>query len=1075
MDTLLPGTEVTARGLRWEVVFTQNLGPQVLHRLRGIEGAFAGQEIDLLDPFDEITPVAREFRPEQPAPLPNWLAYHQAFLLEQAFGMEALSAVQPGRLRLEPYQLVPVLRAIRMSRVRLLLADGVGLGKTIQAGLLLTELIARRIAHRILIVSPSGPLLDQWEMEMSHRFGLRFRIIDRQALEEVRRSTELGAIPFDHIPLGLASIDFLKQEKVLEDLERSSYDVVVIDEAHHCMEVGGDDRDASLRRRLAEVLARRSDTLILATATPHDGNDRSFASLCELLDPSLVDGRGVLRGDRYRQHVVRRLKKHILTESGQPRFKERSVEPCPVRTRGGTHDRFIELHQKLLALIAPELRKALRNRRYSDVLSFISLLKRSVSTVAACKATLAAVRDRFRAIQTETAETQESRKQRLRTLRDLNRTLERFGTVGVEQELEQQTLEVEDLAQQLFALQHEVNAEARHLRRYANMADALDDLIHIAEAAEAQDPKLSTVVAEVRTIRTAEPRASVLIYTEYTDSQAALVGALQAAEVGPVLTMSGEDDEKTRARVTDRFRTEENLILVSTDAAAEGLNLHQRCHHLLHLELPFNPNRLEQRNGRIDRFGQDKTPIVRYLFLCGTFEQRILLRLIAKYERQRKLLTFVPNTLGVTASAEATAERLLTGLVEEEAALFQRDEPVFDLVAGHENTGADVATRELLEEIDRSLQGFERAATANTWLGADGLNAEASLFVEADRARQRGAALNSVDLARFVRDAVLLEGGNVREAAPDITELTLPSTWMPGLAGTPGIDADTRTARLTTKLEITQDEQKREVGFLGRAHPLVRRALDRVRHLALGGTAASVDQRISAVAGNVSEPTLLFTFLGRIHSRAGREFEQVLALLVRPPGVTEFLSNSERWLALADPADAINTRDVWKHHFAPWAQDAGATALASAREHFQPVATDILHRRRNELRRDRERLLDWLASRSREIIAERGQLAVQTDLFVNGGPPAATLNPAARRAPVAGPGPASSWPSLTDPLERLAGFASDSAQPIASRHEAQTVLALFKQRRDDLDARDAVRDPEVTPLGMLMILPRTKK
>jgi ERCC4-related helicase len=1059
MPELLPGTEVTARGLRWELVYSQNLGSQILHRLRGIEGDFAGQELDLLGPFDEITPVARELRPENPAPLPNWLAYHQAFLLEQAFGMDALSAVQPGRLRIEPYQLVPVLRAIRMTRVRLLLADGVGLGKTIQAGLVLTELIARRIAHRILIVSPSGPLLDQWEMEMSHRFGLRFQIIDRQALDEVRRSTELGAIPFDHISLGLASIDFLKQEKVLQELERSSYDVVVIDEAHHCMEVGGDDRDASLRRKLAEVLARRSDALILATATPHDGNDRSFASVCELLDPSLVDGRGVLRGDRYRQHVVRRLKKHILDENGQLRFKERDVEPCPVRARAGEHDRFIELHQKLLAIIAPELRKALRSRRYSDVLSFISLLKRSVSTVAACKVTLEAVRDRFRAIQSETAETQESRKQRLRTLRDLNRTLERFGTVSVEQESEQQTLEVEDLAQQLFALEREVGSEARHIRRYASMADALDDLISIAESATGQDPKLSTVVAQVQAIRATEPRANVLIYTEYTDSQAALVAALRTAGVGAVITMCGEDDEKARTTATDRFRTEDNLILVSTDAAAEGLNLHQRCHHLLHLELPFNPNRLEQRNGRIDRFGQDRTPIVRYLFLCGTFEQRILLRLIAKYERQRKLLTFVPNTLGVTASAEATAERLLTGLVEEEACLFQREEPVFDLVAGEENSGADSATRELLEEIDRSLQGFERAATANTWLGADGLNAEASLFAEADQARQRGEVLNSVDLARFVRNAVLLEGGNVRDTTPDITELTLPSTWMPGLKGTPGIDVDTRTARLTTKLEITQDAQKREVGFLGRAHPLVRRALDRVRHLALGGTAMSVDQRISAVAGDVTEPTLLFTFLGRIHSGAGREFEQVLAILMHPPDVTEFISSSERWLALADPASAINTRDVWKNHFASWAQNAEATALAAARQNFRPIAADVLNRRRTELRRDRERLQDWLESRAREIIADRGQLAVALEL--------PGIGQRVQAQPTAAP-----WARLTDPLERLAGFASDNSQPVSLRHEAQTVIKLFKQRGDDLDARDAMRNPEVTTLGMLMIVPR---
>lgn len=1060
MPELLPGTEVTARGLRWELVLTQNLGPQVLHRLRGIEGAFAGRELDLLAPFDEIIPVARGLRPENPAPLVNWLAYHQAFLLEQAFGMDALSAVQPGRLRIEPYQLVPVLRAIRMTRVRILLADAVGLGKTIQAGLLLTELIARRIAHRVLIVSPSGPLLAQWETEMSQRFGLRFQVIDRQALDTVRRSTELGAIPFDHISLGLASIDFLKQEKVLEDLERSSYDVVIIDEAHHCTEVGGDDRDASLRRRLAEVLARRSDTLILATATPHDGNDRSFASICELLDPSLVDGAGRLRGERYRPHVVRRLKKHILTDTGEPRFKEREVEPCPVRARAGEHDRFIELHRKLLALIAPELRKALRSRRYSDVLSFISLLKRSVSTVTACKATLEAVRDRYRNIQTQSEESQESRRQRLRSLREFNRNLERFGTTSIEQEAGQHILEVEDLAQQLIALEREAGTEARHQRRYGSMAEALDELIQIAETAVAQDPKLATAVAQVQAIRTAEPRANVLIYTEYTDSQAALADRLRNAGVGEVLTMNGDDDEKTRATVTNRFRTEENLILVSTDAAAEGLNLHQRCHHLLHLELPFNPNRLEQRNGRIDRFGQEQNPIVRYLFLCGTFEQRILLRLIAKYERQRKLLTFVPNTLGLTASAEATAGRLLAGLVEEEASMFQREEPVFDLDSGEENRGADAATRELLEEIDRSLQGFERAATANTWLAGDGVNAEASLFAEADQARRRGAALNSVDLARFVRDAVLLEGGQVRDLSPDITEMTLPPAWMPGLKDTPGVDADTRTVRLTTKLDVLQDAQQREIGFLGRAHPLVRRALDRVRHLALGGTALSVDQRVSAVAGDVAIPALLFTFLGRIHSRAGREFEQVVAILLRPPSTAEFIEDSATWLRFANPANAINTRDVWKNHFAAWAQDAEDTALAAARQKFRPIAIEVLNRRRLELRKDRDQLQDWLQSRTGEIIADRGQLAVALEL------------PGIGRQAAAQPS-AEPWARLTDPLERLAGFASDNTQPVALRHEAQTVLNLFKKRRDDLDSRDALGEPEVATLGMLMIVPRS--
>jgi hypothetical protein len=158
--------------LRWEVVFAERLGPQMLYRLRRLEGAVQGQELDLLHPFEPLQRLVHGFQPEQAAPLRNWLVYHQAFLLEQALGTDALLVVQPGRLRLEPYQFVPVLRAIRMSRPRLLPADGVGLSKTIQVGLVLTELIARRVAHRLLIIAPAGPLLEQWKTEIAERFGL---------------------------------------------------------------------------------------------------------------------------------------------------------------------------------------------------------------------------------------------------------------------------------------------------------------------------------------------------------------------------------------------------------------------------------------------------------------------------------------------------------------------------------------------------------------------------------------------------------------------------------------------------------------------------------------------------------------------------------------------------------------------------------------------------------------------------------------------------------------------------------------------------------------------------------------
>ena len=178
---------------------------------------------------------------------------------------------------------------------------------------------------------------------MARRFGLGLEVIDRGRLEEVRRSTELGANPFKHLSLGLASIDLLKQERVLDQLERTSYGMIVIGEAHHCMDLGAaQEREDSQRRRLADMLSRRCDALLLLTATPHDANDRSFASLCELLDPSLVDGWGMLRGERYRPHVVRRMKSHV------PGFKTRIVEPRPVIAYPAAHPAFVALHRALL-------------------------------------------------------------------------------------------------------------------------------------------------------------------------------------------------------------------------------------------------------------------------------------------------------------------------------------------------------------------------------------------------------------------------------------------------------------------------------------------------------------------------------------------------------------------------------------------------------------------------------------------------------------------------------------------------------------------------------------------------------
>lgn len=1057
MASFLPGTEVHARGLRWVVAHTEDMGQQTLLRLRCTEGAMQGLEFDILHPFESVEPVVADFHPDRASPKPNWVVYHQAFLLDQALAGEGLVAAQPGRLRLEPYQLVPVLRAIRLSRVRLLLADGVGLGKTVQAGLVLTELIARRMAHRILLITPSGPLLEQWVTEMLQRFGLRFERVDNTKLNQIRRSTELGSNPFDSIPLAIASIDFLKQERVLEMIERATYDAVVIDEAHHCMEVGSttNHREDSLRRRLAETIAKRCDALILATATPHDGNDRSFASLCELLDPSLVDGGGILRTERYRQHVVRRLKNHVFDPAtGKPMFLERKVEPVPIVPNEKVHASFIALQRGLVALVAPELRRAFRNHRYQDVLAFIALLKRSVSTSYACVRTLSAVRSRFESLIDKAEEDRDATRQRLRSLRELQRKIDQFGSVSIEEENEQQSLEIEEIAQKLVQTERQSRSMRRSIERLSTLSESLDALLALGDAALYQDPKLHEVITQIANIRRDEPHANVLIYTEYTDSQTVLLKKLEASGLSGILSMNGDDSEEDRAKTTNRFRSESNLVLVSTDAAAEGLNLHQRCHHLLHLELPFNPNRLEQRNGRIDRFGQSKVPIVRYLYLRGTFEERILLRLIAKYERQRRLLTFVPNTLGITSS-DTAGEKLLAGLVEEEASLFSTPAVEFSLSDG-EDQSSDPATKELLEEIDRSLNGFRKASQSNAWLGHEGLNAEASLTGEAGSVRERGQLATNVDLSTFVQNAVRVEGGSVHSCG-DWIELTLPHAWLQGLDATPGYEASKRLVRLTDQIDILNTPDGHEIGFLGRAHPLVRKALDQVRHLSLGHGAAGEDPRISAIEDQVATPELLFTFVARIISRGGREFERLLVVKCSEDGVTSVLPETENWLNRVAEANGVRTNGLWERLFSSWGRDAENQALAIAEQAFEPLRSRVEQDLKKQNEEERTRQMDWLNSRAREIIGKRVSLPVQEDLFNPSSSPQVVL---------------ADWVSHTDPAERLAGFACDRSQPPHLRHEADSVLRIYRQRIDTIDARSMFLKAEVLPVGMLMIVPR---
>ncbi len=1077
MTTLLAGTQVEARGLRWEVVHSEPAGGQQRYRLRSLQGDLQGMEVDLLHPFEPIRPIAMDFEPGRAGRLRQWRLYHEAFLLEQALGPSALLAAQPGRLDIAPYQLVPVMRALGMSRPRLLLADGVGLGKTVEAGLIAAELIARRRAHRILIVSPAGPLLDQWHREMRERFGLRFETIQSAGeLQEARRSLVLGANPFDHTSYCLTSVDFAKQEKVLLDLERTIWDLVIIDEAHHCVRLGSaGDWEDSRRRRLAEVLARQGDGLLLLTATPHDGFDAHFASIVELLDPSLVNGRGALRGEHYRRHVVRRLKQHIKDpQTGEALFKTRNVIPRAVIFDPGTRPAFSAFQQALLAAIAPRLRAAVRGRRFGEVLAFVALLKRSVSTVTACRNTLGVIRDRYRELVAAGEAEAETRRQRLRTLREYQRRLERYGVLSFEEEQDLAVLEAEDMAAELVSagleslsprideLRRAQRCERSRGKRVETTGDVLDALVDMAEACRAEDPKLQAILDELRAIRLVEPRANVLVYTEYTDSQDELVSYLravvQAGELdGEVLAISGRPEHaQERTGITDRFGSEDTLVLVSTDATAEGLNLHENCHHLIHFELPYNPNRLEQRNGRIDRYGQRKTPQVRYLYLAGTFEERLLLRLVAKYERQRARLTFVPNTLGGITTDDAQTARLLEGLADEEQTLFAR--PPYEIRQIEMDSDEDVGTpayQELLAEVERAMAGYEKTAKSSAWLSEGGLHADVQWVAEARHAYDEGKRLGAVNLMNFVCSALDADGGSVASVSglTDMqcdVELRVPPVWTHGLRDIPGYDPEERTLRLTTDRRRMRDEAGRRLGYLGRAHPVVRRAIDRVRNLHFGESRTWLDRRVSAIEVATAQPAILCTFLGVVESHRGHEFERVLAVSVDQAGRCQVHAEPESWLPLLEIGRPVATHDVWERTFAEWAPRARTQALDLAGEAFNLIAAPQLAELRKVLEDEQRELDAWLRARAEQICGT--VVHVQTELFSEATQP-------------------SSWQMLTEPAERLVAFTCDCGNTPADRRESDGVLHLYQMRRKDLEARAQLRTLAPLPLGLLMLVP----
>ncbi len=593
-------------------------------------------------------------------------------------------------VRIDAYQLDPLRKALRLPRVNLFIADDVGLGKTIEAGLIARELLLRRRIDRIVVACPPA-MLDQWQDEMEARFGLAFVILDRGYVTRMRRERGFSVNPWNTHSRFLISHRLLVDEAWAAGLrdwlgEFAPQTLLIFDEAHHAAPASGARYaiDSQITRAMRELAPRFEHRLFLS-ATPHNGHSNSFSALLEILDPQrFCRGVRVLKG-QLDEVLVRRLKSDIRALEGG--FPKRTV--VPVEIDGLPPDAPELVLPRMLDTYRLEREKRLgkepKSQQAAGALVIGGLQKRLLSSVDAFARTLSVHRKSVERM-LEKASAAASMPEALRA--DLERL-----TVGVDSGAEgafdapepetdaeseagppedaessdPSELELADLMTTATAASTDGRrVEKREaLRRELALVDAMRE---VAEAHRyGADPRVRRIVAWIDASMCpvcsasggAPPRWNdrrLLIFTEYEDTrrwlQRCLEEAIAHSDRGPerIGVFSGMTSRERREDIKHAFNTEPGdhplRILIATDAAREGLNLQRHCHDLFHFDLPWNPSRLDQRNGRIDRKLQPADEVsCRYFVFVQRPEDRVLRVLVDKVERIREELGSVAKVL----------------------------------------------------------------------------------------------------------------------------------------------------------------------------------------------------------------------------------------------------------------------------------------------------------------------------------------------------------------------------------------------------------------------------------------------
>jgi superfamily II DNA or RNA helicase len=815
------GQRVMFRSLQWEVADTSS---ETLVELFGRSEENRGRRIRVLLGLDGASIQRAEIPPlrwtigEPGWDARQWKALHDAFRFTLSHSRGNLASVDWGRLILEPYQLEPLQRIEQLPFPRLLLADDVGLGKTAEAGLILFRLMQKRRAERVLVLCKAQPEPERWQRELTEKFGIEATVInDNNDYVRLRKVVPSHLNVFGYYPRIIMSMHFAARPHIMADLQRDvRWDVAILDEAHHLAE-----RDGGVKRlaELGRVIAERSEALLLLTATPHDGKGTSFASLIRLLDQYAVIDPERIDLSFVRPLIVRRLKGDVEKADGS-RFQQRKITILDVEKYRSRAERHLdvglrEYAERLKVLAAHFEQTGQREKAFGSAFLGTFFRKRLASSVYACRLSLG---------------------ERLKTIRRKKeqKLEESFELTLAEAEINDQSgvlTAVTDEAPSTEGLDGLVFVDGR------SEADILEDLLRRAAAVnEELEGKIQALLALLEH-RLADQEEKVVIFTEFRDTLNFIERVLTARGYSRMIltyhgaTSPAEREEKRQAFMTDpRAR-----IFLATDAASEGINLHKSCNTLIHIEIPWNPNRYEQRNGRIDRYGQHKQPEIFLLVASRSVEQRIAQVVVEKLERIHRELGSVSNVFPFTQKVKV--EDFISQLEIEQ---LDRDEEALA-----DNALANPGLEKLASQVGHALdetqlaeeQALEGSVPLELMRGETFGHAE-RVALERSLESSREFVPEYQDVEEFLRVFMTLlglikEGGGLHPTREEgVWRVDVPRTLQRGLRDAKGSPIDCYP-RATFQRAIAIAESERDpsnrVEFLSPGHPLVQTALRHMR------------------------------------------------------------------------------------------------------------------------------------------------------------------------------------------------------------------------------------------------------